>query len=79
MGKPLTIQSEDEAAIVSLKKRLGAKSKIEVVREGLKLLEEKVNREDRIRRWQKAVELVAGSSRKVNKEYRQHSRLKRIK
>ena len=61
MGKPLMIQKEDNEKIEVLKERMGAKTKIEVLRSALTLLEEKVSREDRIKRWKKAA-LAVGLS-----------------
>jgi hypothetical protein len=78
MGKPLMIQEEDEQRIDSLKRRLGIRSKVDVLRAGIELLEKEVERKERIRRWKRAVSLVAKTSREVNAEFRSHSRLKRI-
>jgi hypothetical protein len=39
MGKPFTIQKEDDIKIEILKKQFGFKTKIEVVRSALNLLE----------------------------------------
>jgi hypothetical protein len=78
MGKPLMIQEEDERRIDSLKRRLGIKSKVDVLRAGIELLEKEVERKERIRRWKRAVALVAKTSREVNAEFQSLSRLKRI-
>lgn len=77
MGKPLMIQPEDEKRIDSLKEKLGARTKVEVVREGLRLLEKETERRDRIARWQRVARLVAEESTKVNLEFQPYSRIKR--
>lgn len=77
MGKPLMIQEEDDAKIASLKEKLGAKTKIEVVRAGLELLEREAERKERIERWKRAARLTTASSSAVNRDFQKHSRLKR--
>lgn len=77
MGKPLMIQEEDEKAIEDLKERTGARTKVDVVRAGLRLLEKETERRERIKLWQKAVALVSRSSAEVNKDFQRSSRLKR--
>jgi Arc/MetJ-type ribon-helix-helix transcriptional regulator len=77
MGMPLTIQPEDDAKIRALQQRLGAKSKIEVVREGLALLERETLRQEEAARWKKAVAMSKASSAEFMKEMvRARSRLK---
>jgi Arc/MetJ-type ribon-helix-helix transcriptional regulator len=71
------IQEADEQKIDELKEKLGAKTKIEVVRAGLKLLEQEADRRLRIERWKRAARIVADSSAEVNHEFQAHSRLKR--
>ncbi len=78
MGKPLMLQERDAERIESLKKRLGARTKIEVVRSALDLLERDAERAERVVRWRKAVKAAARESRAVLREFRPHSRLKRI-
>ena len=77
MGKPLMIQPEDDDLIEELKQKLGSKSKVEVVREGLRLLVSQVERENRIKRWKRATELAQAESAHVNAEFRPDSRLRR--
>ena len=77
MGKPLTIQEEDDRQIEALKKKTGAQTKIAVLRMALALLEQEVERQGRVKRWEKAVKLAAPESAEVNAEFRRHSRLKR--
>lgn len=78
MGKPLMLQEADAERIETLKQRMGARTKIEVVRSALDLLERSTERGERVRRWERAVKLVAGESRAVQRELRLHSRLKRL-
>jgi hypothetical protein len=77
MGKPLMLQEADAERIETLKKRLGARTKIEVVRSALDLLERSAERTDRVARWRKAAKLVAPESRRVSREFQRHSRLRR--
>jgi hypothetical protein len=79
MGKPLTIQNEDDRRLLSLKRPLGAKSKVEVLRRGLDLLERELSRQDRVKRWKRAAELVAAQSARVHRNFQKQSRLKKIK
>jgi hypothetical protein len=76
MGKPFMIQIHDEKRIIALKDKLHARTKIDVVRAGLDLLEKETERLDRIERWKKAVALVSEVSREVNQEFQKLSRLK---
>ena len=78
MGKPLMLQEADAERIETLKQRMGARTKIEVVRSALDLLERSTERGERVRRWERAVKLVAGESRAVQREFQRHSRLKRL-
>lgn len=77
MGKPLMIQPEDEKAIDSLKIRTGARTKVDVVRAGLRLLERETEKAERIERWKKAAALVSANSAEVNRAFQRNSRLKR--
>jgi len=78
MGKPLMLQEADAERIETLKQRMGAHTKIEVVRSALDLLERSTERGERVRRWERAVKLVATESRAVQREFRPHSRFKRV-
>ena len=78
MGKTLTIQIEDDIKIEALKKKLGLKSKIDVVRSALRLLEAEANRTVRVSRWQKAAKIVGGSGLEVQKEFSNPWRFKNI-
>jgi len=78
MGKPLMLQEADAARIESLKKRLRARTKIEVVRSALDLLERDAERAERVAKWRKAAGIVARQSRIALHEFRPHSRLRRI-
>jgi hypothetical protein len=77
MGKPLMIQEADDRRIERLKRRLGIERKVDVLRAGMDLLEAAAEREERAARWREVVQRVAATSRRVNAEFRTHSRLKR--
>jgi cob(I)alamin adenosyltransferase len=62
MGKPLMLQADDAERIESLKKRLKARTKIEVVRSALDLLERDAERVERVANWRRAVGLVTRES-----------------
>lgn len=72
------LQEDDARRIDVLKKRLGARTKIEVVRTALDLLERDAERAERVARWRRGVRLVAGESRRVGREFQRHSRLRRL-
>ena len=74
MGKSLLLRERDVEQIDTLKDRMRARTRIEVVRVALDLLEHST----RVRRWARAVTLVAGESRAVQGEFQRHSRLKRL-
>jgi len=74
MGKPLMLRDDDDRRIERLKTRLGAPSKVQVVRSALDLLEARADREERIVRWRHAARLVAESSAEVNREFRPGAR-----
>lgn len=78
MGKPLMIQLEDDQKIEELKLKLGAKTKIEVLRSALILLEEKLTKDARIKRWQKAAKIVGSTSMKVQKEFQNKKRFENL-
>jgi hypothetical protein len=50
MGKPFTIQIEDDLKIEDLKKKTGLKTKIEVVRMALNVLEFELAKQQKIQR-----------------------------
>jgi hypothetical protein len=78
MGKPLMLQEADAERIETLKKRLGARTKIDVVRSALDLLERDAERRERVARWRRAASMVVAESRKVSREFQGHSRLRRL-
>ena len=78
MGKPVMLQEVDAERIETLKKRLGARTKIQVVRSALDLLERDAERAERVARWRKAAKLVARESQRVQREFQRHSRLRRL-
>jgi len=77
MGQPLTIQPDDDRRLESLKKTLGARSKVEVLRRALDSLEENLLREKRLKRWSRAARLVADQSAAINREFQTKSLLKK--
>jgi 16S rRNA U1498 N3-methylase RsmE len=78
MGKLLMLREADAERIETLKKRLGARTKIDVVRSALDLLERDAERSARIAQWRKAAKLAANQSRKVSRAFRRHTRLARL-
>ena len=78
MGKPLMLQEADAERIEALKKRLDARTKIDVVRLALDLLERDAEKAERVARWRKAASMVGRESRKVLREFQRHSRLRRL-
>lgn len=79
MGKPLMIQEHDDRKIDVLKRQLGARTKIDVVRAGLALLEQQVERTRRVERWRRAVQLVGATSREAIRDFQTSSRLKKLR
>ncbi len=69
MGIPLTIQPDDDSKIRSLQARLSVKTKIQVVRAGLALLEQEAERRERVEKWKRAVKAVKASSAETNREF----------
>lgn len=78
MGKPLMLQEADAARIESLKKRLHVRTKIEVVRSALDLLERDAERTDRIAKWNKAVGVAVRESRTALRDFHPHNRLRQL-
>lgn len=78
MGKLLMLQEADAERIESLKKRLHARTKIEVVRSALDLLERDAERAERVVKWRKSVGVAVRESRAVQRDFRAHSRLRRV-
>ena len=78
MGKPLMILEEDDLRIERLKKKLGIRSKVDVLRAGIELLEREAERKEKIRRWKRAAALVSRTSREVNRAFQPYTRLRRI-
>jgi len=77
VGKPLMLRDDDDRRIVRLKRRLGAPSKVDVVRSALTLLEARAERAERVVRWRRAARLAAASSLEVLHDFQPHSRLRR--
>jgi hypothetical protein len=77
VGRPLMIQEDDDRRIEDLKQRIGVRTKVDVVRAGLALLEREAERQARIAGWQRAARASAASSREVNAELRRNTRLRK--
>lgn len=77
MSKLLTIQDKDRERIEKLMKEMNIKKQIDVLRAGLDLLEKEAARIRQINRWKQAAKAVCENSRKINKEFQKHSRLKK--
>ncbi|OGU21934.1 MAG: hypothetical protein A3K13_04360 [Gemmatimonadetes bacterium RIFCSPLOWO2_12_FULL_68_9] len=75
MGKPLMLREEDDRRIEALRKRLGTRTKVDVVRTALRLLELDAERAERVARWRRAVRVAGGESRRALRDFRAHSRL----
>ena len=69
------LQETDTQRIEALKKRLAVRTKIDVVRLALDLLERDAERTERVGRWRRAAGMVTAESRKVSREFRGHHRL----
>jgi hypothetical protein len=78
MGKPLMIQIEDNDRIEELKERLGARTKIEVLRTALTLLEADVDRMERVQQWKNAVKVVGSSGLESLREFQTKKRFKKL-
>ena len=77
MGKLLMLREADDERIERLRARLGISRKVDVVRAAMDLLEATADRQEQVKRWKRAAALAAPSSRRVNEEFRPHSRVKR--
>ncbi len=78
MGKPFTIQIEDEEKIEELKIKMGAKTKIEVVRKALEVLEVELQRKQKVQRWMRAAKIVADSDLEIMQEFQTKDRFKNL-
>jgi Arc/MetJ-type ribon-helix-helix transcriptional regulator len=78
MGKPLMIQPEDDTRIEILKEKTGAKSKVDVVRTALSLLEANIKRAERVKRWERAAKIVGKSGLDILKEFQTPARFKNL-
>lgn len=74
MGIPLTIKPEDNEKLLFLKKRTGAKSKVEVLRTALNLYDLQVAKKERIKKWQKAASLIGDTSLEVLSDFKTKNR-----
>ncbi len=71
------IQLADDKRIEDLKRRLHAKTKVEVLRSALDLLEKELSKIEKSVRWKKAARLVSASSREALEDFSHFSILKR--
>ncbi|PWU22546.1 MAG: hypothetical protein C5B49_00425 [Bdellovibrio sp.] len=78
MGKPLMIQENDDKMIEKLKRKMGAKTKIDVIRTALRLLDKDLSRTERIERWCRAAKIVGKSSLEVLKEFQTEERFNKL-
>lgn len=78
MGKPLMIQQDDDTRIEKLKKQIGAKSKVDVVRAALTLLEADVSKTERIARWERAAKVVGRSGMNILKDFQNKKRFEKL-
>jgi len=72
------LQEADGERIESLKKRLGARTRIEAVRSALDLLERAAERTERVAKWRRVAGVVACESGAVLRDFARHSRLRRL-
>ncbi len=72
------LQEADNERIEALKHRLRARTKIQVVRAALDLLEKDAERAERVERWKAAAALAAPGSRAALADFRSRSRLKKL-
>lgn len=79
MGVPIMLRADDDERIEKLKRQTGAKTKVQVIRDALDLLEKEADRAAKVRRWAAAVQKAGQSGLAVNAEFRPHSRLKRVR
>ena len=79
MGRPLMLQDHDAQRIEALKRRLRARTKIEVVRTALELLERDADRAERVQRWRRAARIAVRESRAALRDFRPHRRLGRLR
>ena len=79
MGVPLMLQEADAKRIERLKLRIGARTKVEVVRTALDLLERDAARAARVARWERAVKLAGRTSGQALADFRRHGPLARVR
>ena len=58
----ITLPADELRLVNSLKKKLGAKSKVDVIRQGLRMLSERTDREELRKAYARAAEQVRESS-----------------
>ena len=78
MGVPITIKTEDDERLLLLKEQTKSKSKVDVIRKALSLLELDINKKERIKRWKKAAAIVGDSSLEVLHEFKTKNRFDKL-
>lgn len=77
MSVALILSAVDTKRIDALKKPLGVATRIEVVRAALGCLERQTPHDKRVRQWERAVRIVALTSRSALDDFGHHSRMHR--
>ena len=77
MGKPIMLGVADDEKITRLKQEMGSRTKVEVVRRALDLLDRELAYTRRVQRWKAAAGLARESSAEVLADFQPASRLKR--
>ena len=72
------IQPEDNTRIEILKEKTGARSKVDVIRTALSLLEAEIKRAERVKRWERAAKIVGKSGLDLLKEFQTRERFKKL-
>lgn len=72
------LQPEDDTRIEVLKEKTGAKSKVDVVRTALSLLEADIKRTERVKRWERAAKIVGKSGLEILKEFQTTTRFRNL-
>lgn len=76
MSALLKLKDEDLERLEYLQDAMKEKSKIDVLRKSLALLEEKVEKEKRVLQWRKAAKLVSKTSKEVNLDFQKNSKIR---
>ncbi len=74
MGVPITIKEEDDEKLLRLKEQTKSKSKVDVIRKALSLLELDLAKKERIKRWRQAASIIGDSSLEVLEDFKTKNR-----